>query len=173
MNTHREEYGMIDKIVRFLASAGGLGYAPIAPGTFGTLLGSLFFFLMRAQPQPVIIKFSAVVAVVAIIVAHLAEKTWHQKDCQKIVIDEVAGVMVAYCFVPYTVYHLVLGFFLFRLFDIAKIFPARWAQDNLKGGLGVVTDDLVAGAQAGILMLYLPKVVVWVGQALTWLRGAL
>lgn len=158
---------MLDKIVKVFASAFGLGYAPVAPGTFGTLLGCLIFYLYRNQSQQNLIRLTVIIAVVAIVFSHLAEKVWHQKDCSKIVIDEVAGVMVAYCFVSYSIYHLVLGFFLFRLFDIAKIFPARWAQDNLKGGLGVAGDDLVAGAQAGLLMMYLPRMMMWVQQAIS------
>lgn len=149
---------MFDKIIRLLASGLGLGYIPIAPGTWGTLWGSLLFYVLRDLPRAEFMKITAVVAIFSIIIAHLAEKSFKTKDNQRIVIDEVAGAMVAYAFVPYTLFHMVLGFILFRLFDIAKIPPARQAQDYLPGGVGVVGDDLVAGAQAGIILMALPQI---------------
>lgn len=146
-------------IIRFLAAGLGLGYSPVAPGTFGTVLGSMIFYLIRNQPQDWIFKFALATAAISIVIAHLAEKSYGTKDCQKIVIDEVAGVLFTYMFVGYSVVNLVLGFLFFRLFDVAKIFPARWAQDHFKGGLGVVADDLVAGLQGGALLYALPWLI--------------
>lgn len=157
---------MYDKIIKFLAAGLGLGFMPLAPGTFGTLLGSLLFYLLRDRPQLWFIYFSLAVAVISIVIAHLAEKAFKQKDCQKIVIDEVAGVLFCYAFVSYSVFNLVLGFILFRLFDVAKLPPARQAQDKLKGGLGVVGDDLVAGIQGGLLLLAIPYLLKWAGVGL-------
>ena len=162
------------KIIRFLASGFGLGYAPIAPGTFGTVLGSILFFTLRYQfPHSVawFVRFTGIVAIASIVIAHLAEKSYGSKDCQRIVIDEVAGVLVCYMFLQYSTFNLVMGFILFRLFDIAKIFPANWAQDKLPGGLGVVMDDLVAGAQGGLILYYLPLILQKTGDLLTWWRG--
>lgn len=140
------------KTIRFLAAGFGLGYIPKAPGTFGTILGSLFFFLFRHQSMAWFFIFSLAIAVFSILIAHLAEKSFREKDCQKIVIDEVAGVLFCYMLVPFSIFNLVMGFILFRLFDVIKIFPARWAQDKFPGGMGVVGDDLVAGLQAGVLL---------------------
>lgn len=67
-------------------------------------------------------------------------------------IDEVAGQMITYLFVPFSWFNLLVGFGLFRLFDILKLFPANWAQDNLSSGQGVMGDDIVAGLQAGLLL---------------------
>ncbi len=153
---------MYDKVIRILASGFGLGYAPVAPGTFGTLIGSLLFFYLRAMPQGWFIKFALLIAAVSVLIAHLAEKSYKEKDCQKIVIDEVAGVLFCYAFVSYSLFNLVMGFILFRLFDIAKIFPANLAQNKLKGGWGIVVDDLVAGIQAGLLLYFLPQIFGWV-----------
>lgn len=153
---------MLDKINRFLATGLGLGYMPVAPGTFGSLLGAVLFYFLRDQPKTWFIEFALVFALISIVIAHLAEKSFKQKDCQKIVIDEVAGILFCYAFVSYNMYNLVLGFILFRLFDIAKIFPANHAQNKLVGGLGVVGDDLVAGIQGGIILYYLPQLIQWV-----------
>lgn len=160
---------MFDKFVRFLASGCGLGYIPIASGTFGTLWGCVFYYLMRHYPRPYFIKFTVLFALMSIVSAHLAEKSFKSKDSSRIVIDEVAGALVAYCFVPYSVFHMVLGFILFRLFDIVKIAPARQAQDHLPGGFGVVCDDLVAGAQAGIILLALPALQQGVTTLINWI----
>jgi phosphatidylglycerophosphatase A len=157
----------MDKLIKFLATGLGLGLAPIAPGTFGTLLGSLIYYFVRTQPDAWYWRFVAVVAVISILIAHQAEKVYKAKDCQKIVIDEVAGVLLCYAFVPYSLHNLVWGFILFRLFDIAKIFPANYCQDNMPGGLGVVADDLVAGCQAGILLLYSPVIMAWVAKGIS------
>jgi phosphatidylglycerophosphatase A len=148
--------------IRFLAAGLGLGYAPIAPGTFGTVLGSIIFYFIRNQSQDWILDFTLGAAAISIVIAHLAEKSYGTKDCQKIVIDEVAGVLFTYMFVDYSVVNLVLGFLFFRFFDVAKIFPARWVQDHFKGGLGVVADDLVAGLQGGALLYALPWLVKFV-----------
>lgn len=159
------------KLVRALASGFGLGYAPVAPGTFGTILGSILFFLFRYQfPHSVkwFVTFSLVIAAFSIFIAHAAEKSYGRKDCQHIVIDEVAGVLFCYMFLPYSTFNLVMGFILFRLFDIAKIFPAKWSQDNLPGGMGVVTDDLVAGLQGALILYYLPQILQKVSDALAW-----
>lgn len=160
----------MDWLVKFLASGLGLGYAPVAPGTFGTILGSLVFYLLRGHTQVWLVYFALAFALVSIIIAHMAESSFHEKDCQKIVIDEVAGVLFCYAFVPYSVFNLVLGFILFRIFDVAKLPPARQAQDKLKGGIGVVADDLVAGIQGGVVLYGLPYLIHWTGIGLSFLN---
>jgi phosphatidylglycerophosphatase A len=150
-----------------------LGYLPAAPGTFGTLLGCALFYLLQNQSFSWLIKFTIVLCVFAMIVAHLAEKSYGKKDCQKIVIDEVVGVLIAYLFVSFSIYHLVLGFIFFRLFDIAKVWPAKLAQDKLAGGIGIVADDIVAGLQAGVLLYYFPVILLWVKRASVFVTQAL
>lgn len=159
---------MMQKVIRFLAAGLGLGYSPIAPGTCGTVLGALLFYYYRYQSLDWWIKFVLGFSLFSILISHLAEKSFKEKDCQKIVIDEVAGVLVTYLFVPYSVYNLVLGFLFFRLFDVAKVFPTDQAQD-LEGGLGVVADDLVAGAQAGVILYFLPQILNWTKMAIGYL----
>jgi phosphatidylglycerophosphatase A len=156
---------MFEKINRFIAAGFGLGFIPVAPGTFGTLLGVAIFYVLRSPQSTYLItsmmfiKVTVGITLVSFVIAHLAEKSFKQKDAQQIVIDEVAGVLCTYAFVSFSVFNLVLGFLLFRLFDIAKIFPANLAQDKLKGGLGVVGDDVVAGLQAGVILYYLPWII--------------
>jgi phosphatidylglycerophosphatase A len=87
-------------------------------------------------------------------VSEEAEKLFGRKDAPRIVIDEIAGLQWSLFLIAPTALSLVLGFLLFRLFDIVKPFPARLFQDRLPGGLGVVADDLAAGVYAnGVLQL--------------------
>jgi len=88
-----------------------------------------------------------------------AEGLFGRKDARCIVIDEIAGLQWSLFLIAPTVSHLLLGFFLFRLFDIVKPFPARLFQDRLPGGLGVVADDLAAGIYANAVL----QIVIRVG----------
>lgn len=160
-------------VCKFLASGLGLGLIPVAPGTFGSLIAVALFYLLRYKlgwSLEMFQRFSLVVAAASIPIAHVAEKAFGGKDPGKIVIDEVAGLLFCYMFVPYSNFNLLLGFILFRILDVAKIFPARWAQDNFKGGLGVVADDLVAGLQGALILTFFPAMLRWVGMAQEWLR---
>jgi phosphatidylglycerophosphatase A len=81
-----------------------------------------------------------------------AERLFGRKDAPQIVIDEIAGVQWALFLIAPTALHVMLGFALFRLFDVWKPFPARLFQDRLPGGLGVVADDLAAGFYANLAL---------------------
>ena len=94
----------------------------------------------------------AAVVVIAIWASHRVEIVLGRKDPGLIVIDEVAGMMVSVALLPRTLAVLLSAFFLFRLFDIWKPFPAREAQ-ALRGGFGVVVDDLVAGVYTLVLVM--------------------
>jgi len=94
----------------------------------------------------------AAVVVVGIWASHRVEVVLERKDPGVIVIDEVAGMMVAVLLLPRTLGVLACAFLLFRFFDIWKPFPAREAQ-ALRGGFGVVVDDLVAGVYALVLIM--------------------
>ncbi|OVE81467.1 hypothetical protein BVY03_03645 [bacterium K02(2017)] len=161
---------MFNNIIKTLATWFGLGLVPLAPGTFGTIGGSLFYYFFRHHSIEWMIQFSLIFAAFSIFVAHMAEKVYKEKDCQKIVIDEVAGVLFCYACLPYSHFNLVMGFILFRIFDVAKLPPARQAQDNLKGGWGVVCDDLVAGIQAGLILYFLPNMISYASSSLAWLE---
>ena len=102
--------------------------------------------------RPGLLLALAVVTLAGIWASHRVELVLGQKDPGLIVIDEVAGMMVSAALVPRTVAVLACAFFLFRLFDIWKPFPAYQAQ-SLPGGAGVMVDDLIAGAYALLLVM--------------------
>ena len=134
--------------VTALATWGGTGLAPVASGTFGTLGAIPFYLVLARLPLPLYLTTTAAFTLLACWVSGQAEVIFNQKDSGKIVIDEVAGYLVTMIAVPFSWQGVVAGFFLFRLFDITKPFPARYVDRNLKNGCGVVLDDLVAGVYA-------------------------
>jgi phosphatidylglycerophosphatase A len=157
-----------------IATAFGLGYLPKAPGTWGSLggvaisLGMAWIFSRKtlywanmerdanfwtAGLTPAYVEYVIVVliAILGVYVAERAAKYAGKKDPQFVVIDEVSGQMITYFF-PFTVLNwksLVLGFILFRVFDIWKPFPARQAE-SLPGGWGIMADDWIAGIYAAL-----------------------
>ena len=150
----------------------GVGYMPIAPGTWGSLVGVGLYMLLRlnlfhpptdTDPLTFVRRFVAVeiigvgfVTLIGIWAASRAERVLQIKDPGKVVIDEVAGQLIALMAVPLTVIGpwpiwVVLAFFLFRFFDIVKPYPIR-RLEALESGLGIVIDDLAAGAYAAAVV---------------------
>jgi phosphatidylglycerophosphatase A len=151
----------------------GVGYLPLAPGTWGSLVGVGLYALVRGASMKLMFDAAAgrnfnllhvyygvlTVELVAIIVITLAgiwaasrtEKLSGRKDPGKVVIDEVAGQFIALMPVPFmlgtTWWSAILAFVLFRFFDIVKPYPAR-KLESLEGGLGILADDIVAGVYA-------------------------
>jgi phosphatidylglycerophosphatase A len=145
---------MNEKLIKLLATGFGAGLAPFAPGTAGTLVGVLICLIF--SPLHWLLRLLIVICllVLALYIAERAEKVYRKKDDQRIVIDEIAGFQVTMLPVAITGVHLLVGFVLFRIFDIWKPFPLRNFQ-QFTGGLGVVADDIGAGIYAGAVMLLL------------------
>ncbi|MEW6335155.1 MAG: phosphatidylglycerophosphatase A [Thermodesulfobacteriota bacterium] len=136
-----------------LAATGlGSGYAPLAPGTAGTLVGIPLFLAFSILPWPLWLLSVVAFTCLAWHVSDAAEGLFGRKDARCIVIDEVAGLQWSLFLVAPTALHVVLGFFLFRLFDIVKPFPARLFETRLPGGLAVVADDVAAGLYANAVL---------------------
>ena len=134
-----------------IASGGGAGYVPIAPGTAGSAVAALGLWLIPFSRIAFFVTLFGVI-VVGIWASHHVELLLGRKDPGLIVIDEVAGMMVSVALVPRSIPVLICAFLLFRLFDIWKPFPAREAQ-SLHGGAGVMVDDLIAGVYALVLIM--------------------
>jgi phosphatidylglycerophosphatase A len=128
----------------------GAGYLPKMPGTWGALGAiPLWWWLTTLFPEP--IWFGAAVLVfcaLAVLVCIGADRIYETHDSQKIVIDEVAGVLVAAIGAPFRWQQVVVVFALFRLFDIWKPGPVKWADKKVSGGVGVWLDDIIAGLMA-------------------------
>lgn len=143
---------MSDRVALLVATVGGAGYAPIAPGTVASALTALVLWLIPFSPLGLLALLLAV-TVGGTWAAHRAERMLGVTDPGVIVIDEVAGMALSVLLVPLTLPVLGVGLLLFRLFDIVKPFPAR-ASERLPGGVGVMADDVIAGLYAlGVLAL--------------------
>ena len=147
---------LLNKTFITLAATGfGSGYAPLAPGTAGTLVGIPLYLVFSIMPWPLWLITIIAFTCLAWYVSDEAEKRFGRKDAQYIVIDEIAGLQWALFLITPTVLQGALGFVLFRIFDVVKPFPARLFQDRLPGGLGVVADDLAAGVYANAALQFL------------------
>jgi phosphatidylglycerophosphatase A len=132
--------------IRALATLGPVGYAPVAPATVASAVVVAIGWFIPPPALPVALALIGLATVAAIWVSGVAEKSLGH-DAGPIVADEAVGQSIALLFVPHTILGFVAAFFLFRLFDIWKPLGAREAQ-RLPGGLGVVADDVIAGATA-------------------------
>lgn len=128
------------------------GYAPVAPGTFGTLVAIPLCYLLSRLGLVHGILFLGLFTGFAVWMSGEAEKVFKKKDSSLIVIDEIAGLLVTLFLIPWNVKSVVIGFFLFRLMDIAKPFPIRRLETKLPGGWGVVGDDILAGIYANVAL---------------------
>jgi phosphatidylglycerophosphatase A len=140
----------VNAILKYIATVGFAGFSPVAPGTAGTLVALIIVALLNLPPVLYVFMTLAVTGV-GIIAAERVEEILQKKDPGCIVIDEVAGYFVAVAFLPHTMGYLIAAFFLFRFFDIVKPPPANTFQ-RLRGGVGVMADDIVAGLYTNLLL---------------------
>lgn len=134
---------------RYLLAYGlGSGLAPKAPGTAGSLAALILFIPLQFLGSVGYLAFVAVALVIGVIVSHQVAGELELSDPGGIVIDEFVGLWIALFLLPGPWYWALGGFCLFRLFDIAKPWPVGWLDKRLKGGLGIMMDDVAAGLYA-------------------------
>lgn len=138
--------GILDRFAVLIATVFGAGYSPFAPGTVGSAVTVALLWLIPFSRAGLLLFLVAVV-VVGTWAAHRAERAIGGKDPGAIVIDEVAGMTLSVIAFPLTPAVLLAGFVLFRVFDVVKPPPARESQ-RIRGGVGVMIDDLIAGLYA-------------------------
>ena len=138
----------MDRLIMAIATGCGLGYLPKAPGTWGTLLALPIHYLISQLSPQYYFTSLAVIIIVAILSAGGAEKILDKPDPGIVVIDEVAGMLIAMIAIPASPVAWVLAFLLFRIFDILKPFPVNFFDQRFHGGIGIVLDDLMAGVYA-------------------------
>ncbi len=145
------------RVALAVATALGAGLAPVAPGTVGSLVGVAVFLGLAALPGWLFVLTGLALCALGVWASTLAEQWYGREDDGRIVIDEVAGQVIALS--PLLVlrpvsllFGLVTGFVAFRVLDIWKPGPVRWAERGIGGGAGVMADDIVAGALAALLV---------------------
>ena len=145
----------------FIASVGHLGYAPVAPGTFGSAAGLVLFYLVRAAGST-IVEIAVVITlfVVGVWSANVSEQYIGGKDPAPVIIDEVVGMLITLACLPVTPLGALVGFLLFRLLDVVKPWPAA-RFEGLPGGLGVMADDAMAALYGNLVM----RGLIWLSPA--------
>jgi len=142
----------VKKFILFWATGFGVGYSPVAPGTVGTLIAIPVYYFLSNISSPIYEITLVGFFFLSVWISENAEIFFGKKDDQRIVIDEIMGFLITMLWVPQTAILMGVGFFLFRFFDIVKPFPIRRLEKKLKGGYGVVADDVMAGVYANIVL---------------------
>ena len=169
--TRRRPDGILDYLSLGITTC-GVGYLPLMPGTYGSMIGAGFYFFLAttfrsyrysselAAPESFVATIHAVILVsfllfclLGIWAAGRSVELLGNTDASEAVVDEVIGQLIVFLFIPFTTsWILVLtGFGLFRLFDIWKPYPIDYLQ-TLPGGIGVCADDILAGVYAGVCL---------------------
>lgn len=140
------------KLFRGIATAGGIGLLPLAPGTWAAAATAILWYTLNISGMPALagITISAVVSLIGIVAGNAVIKDWG-KDPSKVVIDEVAGMSIALITIPHHWKAYVSAFILFRFFDIAKPLGIRQAE-KAGGGFGIMLDDIFAGIYSLIVL---------------------
>jgi phosphatidylglycerophosphatase A len=136
-----------------LATLGAIGKAPAAGGTLATLaVGVPTAFLLAQLPAGIALSFVLLVSVLGTFGAELTIRKLGRQDPREVVVDELAGFLITMLWLPASWVTLTAGFALFRLFDIWKPWPIRWADAEIKGGFGAMLDDILAGLLAHLVL---------------------
>lgn len=134
-----------------LATVGGAGYFPFAPGTVGSAIGVLLYLATRSWPLVWQAALIVAVSVAGTWAGTVAERHFGREDPGPVVIDEVAGQLVTFFATGISHLGVVAGFLIFRVFDIVKPWPAR-RFERFPGGAGIMADDLMVGVYANLLL---------------------
>jgi phosphatidylglycerophosphatase A len=154
---------LMRSLIIFFATGIYSGYSPVAPGTAGSVVGLFFiwiFFgpLWMRSPALCLLVFALLFAV-SCWISDRAEKIFEEHDSGKIVIDEVLGMAATMFGNPLSFPYLMLGFLIFRVFDVIKPWPASWFDRKLRNGAGVMLDDLAAAIYANIVLHIIARVL--------------
>jgi len=146
------------KLTYFIGFGFGTGTLPIAPGTFGTLIAIPLYLLLRPLPWPAYVAIVLLLTLASMWLCDKLSKEIHVHDHQGMNLDEIIGFLITMIYAPTHWVWIVIGFGLFRLFDIWKPWPIGFLDAKIHGGFGMVLDDVVAGIYSLIVL-----------QALTWM----
>lgn len=139
-----------DGIIKAFSTFFYVGYLPLIPGTFGSIAGIILFYLIKNYSLNLgLITF--IILMAGFFVAGKAERIFKKKDASFIVIDEVGGMLLGILFIPLDFKLVIIAFFLFRILDTLKPYPAGRFQ-SLRGSLGIMSDDIIAGLYTNIIL---------------------
>ena len=131
----------------------GLGFSKFAPGTVGSIFGLITAWLIVSYTSNTyLIAAATLVFFIGFFLSNIYSKYLNTNDPSRIIIDELVGQWITLFFLPPEVLYYLIGFILFRFFDIFKPWPVNWADSNLHGGLGIMLDDVFAGIYSCIIV---------------------
>ena len=147
---------MKKNLSKFIATFGGVGLFPIAPGTVGSIAGLVVLWVISftsSDSYQVILQllFLIIFIPIGVTASSAYEKHFGKIDPKEVVVDEVVGIMITLFALPFTWINIIAGFILFRFFDIVKPFPIGKLQ-NIKGGWGIMADDIAAGIVSAAIL---------------------
>ena len=138
-----------------LATWFGSGLLPVAPGTWGSIAALPFAWLIHMKAGPVGLAIAAIVLYfVGVWATDIYAREVGEADPSQVVLDEVVGLWVTLALAaPLDPFFYAVGFLMFRMFDILKPWPVSWADQRLKGGFGIMFDDLIAAVYAAVALV--------------------
>ena len=145
--------------VHFLAFGFGSGLSPKAPGTVGTVVAVFLYLLLSQLPLLAYLGMVLITFSLGIYICDRSSKLLGVHDHGGIVWDEMVGLWLALTIIPVSWAWVLAGFLIFRLFDIWKPWPISWLDKNITGGLGIMLDDLVAGALTWLVLFLTIKIL--------------
>lgn len=137
-------------IVKILSTFFYLGYLPVLPGTFASIVGIFLFYLIKDSIY-IHTLLTLLFIITGLLVTTEAEKIFNKKDARCIVIDEISGMLLALIFIPYDIRLIIIGLILFRILDLLKPYPAGRLH-TMKANIGIMGDDIVAGLYTNIIL---------------------
>lgn len=141
--------------VHLLATGFGSGLAPVSPGTFGTIAAIPFYLMFAYLPLWSFVLFTLLVCATGPYICGKAADDIGVHDHKAIVWDEFAGFFITMLLVPFSWMNVLVGFLLFRFFDIIKPWPISILDKKVHGGWGIMLDDIAAGVVSAIILFYL------------------
>jgi phosphatidylglycerophosphatase A len=141
-----------EKPSHFIAFGFGSGAMPFAPGTFGTLMAVPFYLAMQPLSHEVYLLLLGVIILASIWLCHQVTQEIGIHDHQGMCVDEIVGYLVTMYGAPHGTIWVISGFLLFRLFDIWKPWPIGYIDERVKGGAGIILDDVLAGGYSLIVL---------------------
>lgn len=138
--------------IYFIAFGFGSGLSPIAPGTCGTLAAIPVYWMVSMLSWPLYLGLTVFAFIVGVKVSDIVSRDLGEHDYKGIVWDEIVGYLLTMFLLPKSLFWALAGFVLFRLFDIWKPWPISWVDQRVKGGFGIMIDDVLAAIPAWILL---------------------
>ncbi len=143
--------------IYFIAFGFGSGLMPVAPGTWGTVAAVPIYLLLANSPWGIYVTLTLAAFLMGVLVCDKVSSEMGVHDYSGIVWDEIVGYLITMFWAPLNIWWMIIGFVLFRIFDIWKPQPIRYIDKNIRGGLGIMLDDVLAAIPAWIIM----QLLIW------------